>query len=192
VIFFAAQYPQVVLGDGPFVAGLRLLPLGVPPLLVARRVGPLATRFGVRPLIITGATLLTLGTAALAAVISAGGGYGLMIAPLLLFSAGFAIAVSATTIAVVSRVGKQDLGKASGTFSTLRQFGGAFGVAVMGAAFAAGGGYASFIDGYAVAVAVAAGMGVAAVVAGVALPAVRSLTNRLPAPAAAAEVVSKV
>jgi hypothetical protein len=37
----------------------------------------------------------------------------------------------------------QFIGKPSGTFSTLRQLGGAFGVAVLVAGFAAAGGYAS-------------------------------------------------
>jgi hypothetical protein len=48
---------------------------------------------------------------------------------------------------VVSSVAPRDIGKASGTFSTMRQLGGVFGVAV----FAAAGSYASpraFSDGF--------------------------------------------
>jgi hypothetical protein len=43
------------------------------------------------------------------------------------------------------------MGTASGVYSTFRQLGGAFGVAVLGAVFAAAGGYgsaAAFSDGY--------------------------------------------
>jgi len=40
------------------------------------------------------------------------------------------------TRAVVSLVAPQDIGRASGSYSTVRQLGGAFGVAVLGAVFA--------------------------------------------------------
>jgi predicted MFS family arabinose efflux permease len=46
---------------------------------------------------------------------------------------GIALAIPAITRAVVSRSAPADMAKASGTFSTLRQLGGAFGVAVLGA-----------------------------------------------------------
>jgi hypothetical protein len=81
----------------------------------------------------------------------------------------------------VSRVAPPDIGRASGTFSTSRQLGGAFGIALSGAAFAAAGGYASaqqFSDGYVVAMSVSAVLGLAATAAGIVLP------RHRPAPAA--------
>ncbi len=65
------------------------------------------------------------------------------------------------------------MGKAAGVFSTLRQLGGAFGVAVHLAAFAAAGGYASaqtFSDCFGAALAVSAGLALAGALAGAALP----------------------
>jgi hypothetical protein len=65
---------------------------------------------------------------------------------------GFALALPAVTRAVVGSVPPADVGKASGAFSTMRQLGGAFGVAIPAAVFAAAGGYASaaaFSRGYA-------------------------------------------
>jgi hypothetical protein len=73
---------------------------------------------------------------------------------------------------VVSRVAPADLAKASGTFSTLRQLGGAFGVAVLGAVFAASGGFATaqmFADGYVAVLAVSALLGGGALVAALAV-----------------------
>jgi MFS family permease len=74
------------------------------------------------------------------------------------------------------------LGRASGAFSTLRQLGGAFGVAVLVAVFAGAGGYGSpqaFSDGFVAAIAACAGLALAAALAGSALP------GRRPAPALA-------
>jgi hypothetical protein len=73
----------------------------------------------------------------------------------------------------VSLVAPQDIGKASGTYGTTRQLGGAFGVAILGVVFAATGGYASaqtFSDGFVPALGVAAILALAASAAGIAIP----------------------
>jgi hypothetical protein len=77
------------------------------------------------------------------------------------------------TRAVVARVASVDMAKASATFSTLRQLGGALGVAAMGAAFTAAGGYGSpetFADGARPAFWVGALFAGAATAAALALP----------------------
>jgi hypothetical protein len=74
---------------------------------------------------------------------------------------------------VVGAVPRDDIGKASGSFSMMRQLGGAFGVAILAAVFAAAGGYgspAAFSAGFQPALAAAAGLSVAAALAGLALP----------------------
>jgi hypothetical protein len=73
----------------------------------------------------------------------------------------------------LTSVAPGDIGKASGTFSTLRQLGGAFGVAVLVAVFTAAGSYVSaeaFSDGFAAAMAACAGLSVVGALAGIALP----------------------
>jgi EmrB/QacA subfamily drug resistance transporter len=172
-IFFTAQFHQVALGEGPLQAGLRLLPWGMAPFLIAPRTGALADRVGERPLIIAGTLLLAVGMGWLALVAAPGVGYVAMIAPMAIGGIGFALALPAVTKSVVSLVAPQDIGKASGTFSTTRQLGGAFGVAILGAVFAATGGYASaraFSDGFVWAIGVSAGIAFAGVGAGIALP----------------------
>ena len=56
-VFFMAQFLQVGLGLDPLEAGLRLLPWGVAPLLIAPRAGRLADQIGDRPLIVSGLAL---------------------------------------------------------------------------------------------------------------------------------------
>ena len=168
-VFFTAQYLQVGLGHGPLAAGLRLLPWGIAPLLVAPRAGALADRFGERMLIVAGMVLFAAGTGWLALVATAHASYPSLVAPMSVAGIGFALAIPAVTKAVVSSVALPDIGTASGTYSTMRQLGGAFGVAVLGAVFAATGGYGSpsaFADGYRPATGVCAALALAGAVAG--------------------------
>ncbi|TDU87926.1 EmrB/QacA subfamily drug resistance transporter [Kribbella voronezhensis] len=172
-IFFTAQLPQVAFGEGPLVAGLRLLPWGVAPFLIAPRAGVLADRIGERPLILIGSGLLTLGTAVLALVSRVNTGYVVTVGPMVVAGIGFSLAIPAVTKAVVSSVAMQDIGRASGTFSTLRQLGGAFGVAIAAAVFASTGGYAGpdvFVDGYRFAIGSAAALALAALLVSLPLP----------------------
>jgi EmrB/QacA subfamily drug resistance transporter len=168
-VFFTAQYLQVGLGHGPLAAGLRLLPWGIAPLLVAPRAGALADRFGERMLIVAGMVLFAAGTGWLALVATAHATYPSLVAPMSVAGIGFALALPAVTKAVVSSVALPDIGTASGTYSTMRQLGGAFGVAVLGAVFAATGGYgspAAFADGYRPAIGFCAALALAGAVAG--------------------------
>jgi len=172
-VFFTAQFMQVGLGQDALSAGLRLLPLGVTPLLVGPQAGRLADRVGERPLVVAGLLLQAAGLASMAAIAAPGLAYSALVAPMAAVGAGLALAVTALTKAVVGSVPLGDIGKASGAFSTLRQLGGAFGVAILAAAFAAVGGYSSpaeFSDGFTAAVAVAAGLALAGALAALALP----------------------
>jgi MFS family permease len=167
------QFQQVVAGQDPLAAGLRLLPWGIAPLLIGPRAGALADRTGERALVVTGSLLQAGGAAWIAAVAGPGRGYLALIAPMTMIGAGFALAIPAVTRSVTSSVPPADIGTASGAFTTMRQLGGAFGVAIVGAAFAATGSYASpgaFSRGFTTAFAVAAGLAVASAAAGTILP----------------------
>ncbi|WP_201440163.1 MFS transporter [Saccharothrix sp. 6-C] len=175
-IFFIAQYLQVALGHDPLEAGLRLLPWGLAPFLIAPRAprpapraGALADRLGERPLVMAGLTSYSVGLAWLALVSTGDAPYLSLVGPMTLGGIGFAPAIPAVTKAVVSTGAPGDIGKASGAFGTMRQLGAAFGIATLSAAFSASGTYAtadSFTDGFRTAIAVAAGLTVAGVVFG--------------------------
>src|SRR5260370_35155650 len=95
-----------------------------------------------------------------------------MILPMILSGAGFAVAVTIAQKAVVGSVALPDIGKASGTLSTIRQLGGAFGVALTVAVFARAGSHAplAFSHGFAAATAGAAVLSHAAAPPGPFLP----------------------
>jgi EmrB/QacA subfamily drug resistance transporter len=172
-VFFMAQFQQTALGQGPLGAGLRLLPWGLLPFLVAPRAGALADRIGDRPLIVTGLLLQTAAMGWIAAVARPGLGYVTMVAPMIISGLGIALAIPAVTKSVVGSVAPGDIGKASGSFSTMRQLGGAFGVAALVAVFSAAGSYTSaraFSDGFVPAIGIAAGLALAGAGAGLALP----------------------
>ena len=173
VIFLMPQYQQVVAGQDPLGAGLRLLPWGIAPLLVGPRAGALADRIGERTLVVTGSLLQAAGVAWIAAAAGPGSGYLVLITPMIMIGAGLGLSIPALTRAVTSTVPPADIGTASGAFSTTRQLGGAFGVAVLGAAFAATGSYAApgaFSHGFVTAFGVAAGLALAGTAAGTILP----------------------
>jgi MFS family permease len=172
-VFFMAQFLQVGLGQDPLGAGLRLLPWGVAPLLIAPRAGKLADRIGERPLVVSGLLLQAAGFAWIAVIAGPGLAYPAMLAPMMISGAGLGLAVPAITRAVVGSVPRGDIGKASGSFSMMRQLGGAFGVAILAAVFASAGGYTSaavFSDGFAPAIAAAAGLALAGALTGLTLP----------------------
>ncbi|WP_245645286.1 DHA2 family efflux MFS transporter permease subunit [Pseudonocardia acaciae] len=177
-IFFTAQFEQVTLGYGALGAGLGLLPWGLTPFLLAMKAGALADRFGTRPLVIAGLGLQLLGMAWLALVASPGAGYPVMVAPMLVSGAGLALGMPAVTKSVVGSVAPGDIGTASGAYTTMRQLGGAFGVAVPAAVFAAAGSYDSPSDfgaGYPYAIAAAAALSAVGTLAACALPRAASL-----------------
>ena len=85
--------------------------------------------------------------------------------------------IPAAQSAVMSHVAPQHIGKASGTFTTLRQLGGAFGVAIAVAAFAGAGGYQSaqaFSDGFGPAIAISAGLALVGAAVGAFAPGMRA------------------
>jgi EmrB/QacA subfamily drug resistance transporter len=172
-VFLMPQFQQVVLGQHPLTAGLRLLPWGIAPFLLAPRAGALADRIGERSLVVAGLLLQATGMAWIAATTTPSIGYPALIAPMSIIGVGFAIAIPAVTRSVTSTTPRDDIGKASGAYSTMRQLGGAFGIAIAGAAFAATGGYfppEAFSDGFTTAFAVAAGIAAVGALAATVLP----------------------
>lgn len=172
-VFLMPQFQQVVAGQGPLSAGLRLLPWGIAPFLIAPRAGALADRIGERALVMTGVLLQAGGMAWIAAAVGPADGYPPLVAPMTLVGVGFAVAIPAVTRAVTSTAAPSDIGTASGAYSTMRQLGGAFGVAIAGATFAAAGSYSTpgtFSDGASAAFAAVAGIALAGAAAAAILP----------------------
>ncbi|MEU5884151.1 MFS transporter [Spirillospora sp. NPDC047279] len=171
-VFLMAQFQQVANGHAPLGAGLRLLPWGVSVVLLAPLAGSLSDRLGERPLAVAGLLLQTAGMAWIAVIAAPRLPFPSLLVPMTLAGIGFAFAIPALTRSVTSTVAPPDIGRAAGTFSTMRQFGGAFGVAAHGTAFSAAGGYASvqdFTAGFTAALALAAALAFTGALAALAL-----------------------
>jgi EmrB/QacA subfamily drug resistance transporter len=172
-VFFFAQFLQSGLGYGPLDAGLRLLPWTATLFFVAPIAGALVDRIGERPLMVGGLSLQAAGMAWIAMIAEASMSYSEMIAPLIVAGCGVSMTFPAAQNSVVSAVPREAIGKAAGTNSTMRELGGVFGIALGVAIFAGAGSYVSpqdFADGFAPAIAGAAGLSIAGVIAGLALP----------------------
>jgi MFS family permease len=118
---------------------------------VAPVVGNLADRDGERPFMVAGLSGQAVAMAWIAVIADSGLTYSEFLLPSIL--AGVGVAQNS----VVGSFSVEDIGKAAGANSMMRELGGVFGVAEAGAVFAGAGSYASsdaFLEGFAPAVAV--------------------------------------
>ena len=172
-VFFFAQFLQTVLDEGPLGAGLKLLPWTATFLAVAPVAGALADRIGERPLMVAGLTLEAIGLAWIALIVEPWLDYSSMLAPFVVAGVGVSMAIPAAQNSVIGAVEPEAIGKAAGVNSMMREMGGVFGIAVTVAVFAGTGGYASaqaFVDGFAPAIAVAAGLAALGAIVALGLP----------------------
>jgi EmrB/QacA subfamily drug resistance transporter len=174
VLFLLPQFLQTTLGNGPFGAGLRLLPWTATLFVTAPVAGAIVNKVGERPLVVTGLSMQALGLGWIAAIVAPGMAYSSLIAPLVFAGVGVSMAMPAAQNAILSSVAVTEMGKASGVFNMGRFLGGMFGIAALVAAFSANGGVdsaATFSAGFAPAMTVAAALSLLGAVAGLWLPA---------------------
>jgi predicted MFS family arabinose efflux permease len=167
-LFFMAQFQVAVLGQSPLSAGLRMLPWGIALAVVAPKAGALARRLGDAGAVACGFALQAAGFVWMAVLAKPDLAYATMIAPMVAAGGGFAMAIPIVQKAVIGAVTPIEIGKASGTLSTIRQLGGVFGVALAVAVFALVGGRGtpqSFAHGFAAANGVLALLSLAGAVA---------------------------
>jgi len=172
-VFFFPQLLQVALGDDPLEAGLHLLPWTGMFILVAPVAGNLADRIGERPLMIAGLLLQGAGAGWLALVADPELSYGAMIALLVVSGVGVSLAIPSAQNAVFGSLPPEQMGKASGANTMLRELGGVFGIAVVVAVFAGAGSYASpaaFTDGFGPGITVSAALALVGAVVALTMP----------------------
>ena len=172
-VFFFPQLLQTALGNDALETGLRLMPWTATFITVAPIAGAIADKIGERPLMVTGLLLQAGGALWLAVIAAPDMTYSQAIAPFIVAGVGISMAIPAAQNSVVGAMSVQDLGKAAGANSMMRELGGVFGIAVAVALFAGAGGYASaqvFVDGFAPAIYAAAGLAVVGAACGALLP----------------------
>jgi EmrB/QacA subfamily drug resistance transporter len=185
-VFFMAQFLQTVQHNGPLDAGLRLLPWTATLFIVAPITGGRISRVGERPFAVAGLLLQAAGMGWIALIAGPDVAYWRLVAPLVIAGCGVSMAMPALQNAVVGSVAPASIGKASGAFNMMRQFGGVFGVAILVAVFSGDGGYGSaqlFSSGFTAAIGASAALSLLGAVTSVGLP-----QRKLLAPVAAPSV----
>jgi EmrB/QacA subfamily drug resistance transporter len=131
MFFFISLYMQNVLGFSPIEAGLAYLPLAVGIIITAGATAGLVTRFGFKPVLVSG-LIITAGGLIWFAQVSPDGSYvGDILFPSLLAAVGLGLAFVSMTVAAVSGVETHETGLASGLINTSQQIGGALGLAIL-------------------------------------------------------------
>ena len=135
-LFFLTQYLQGVLGFSAFDTGLRFIPIAIGVIAVSPIAAKMTTRFGARITTSLGLLVVAAGMAALATV--GVGSSDLHVGTVLfVIAAGMGLAMTPATDAIMGALPKEQFGVGSAVNDTVREVGGAFGVAVLGSLFAA-------------------------------------------------------
>lgn len=130
-VFLQAQYLQFVLGYTPLVAGCALVPAAIGMLVGTGAGAHLAAAHGGRVAVAAGTVLTATGVAVQAALVD-GTGYVPTGVGLLLFGLGAGMAMPAATEIIMATLPPARAGVGSAVNDTVREFGGALGVAVIG------------------------------------------------------------
>jgi MFS family permease len=172
---------------------LLLLPWTTTLFLVAPVAGRQVNRIGARPLVVAGLLLQAIGFGWIALIAGPGLTYPPLILPFVISGVGLSMAIPSAQSAVIGAVPMRSIGAASGTFNTVRQLGGAFGIAITTAVFTTRGGLGSakaFSDGFGSAIATAAALAFAGAVIGLLMPPRAPRTARRTVTVPAAEQAS--
>jgi predicted MFS family arabinose efflux permease len=192
-IFLLTQFLQVIQHYSPLQAGVRMLPWTAMPVLITPVAGALSDRIGGRPLLVTGLALQAIGLGWLAMVESPTVAYATQVPAFIVSGIGMSLFFAPVANVVLGSVRRDQEGIASGANNAIRELGGVFGIAVLGAVFSARGGYtsgASFVAGLSPAVWVGAAAVAAAAAAALALPRLRKTAAVTGAVEPAAEPVA--
>ncbi len=130
-VFLQAQYLQFVLDYTPLAAGFALVPAAIGMLLGTGAGAHLAEMHGGRIAVTAGTLIATAGVAVQAAFVD-GGSYVPTGVGLLLFGLGAGIAMPPATEMIMATLPPARAGVGSAVNDTVREFGGALGVAVIG------------------------------------------------------------
>jgi EmrB/QacA subfamily drug resistance transporter len=142
-VFLLAQFLQTVQHYSPLEAGVRTLPWTAMPAVAAPIAGALSDRIGGRWIVAVGLALQAIGIGWLAMVTEPSVPYSSFVGPFVLAGTGMGLFFAPITRLVLGFAPAHLEGVASGTSTAMRQLGTVLGVAVLGAIFAANGGYAS-------------------------------------------------
>ena len=130
--FILTNYFQQVRGYSAFFTGLAFIPMGIVFLIISGFLSArLVNRFGVKPILILGMVLQTVGYLLLSHISPLTESYfGGLLGPMLLIGFGTGFGFTAINIAGLQGTKRGEEGLASGLINTSRQIGGPIGLAV--------------------------------------------------------------
>jgi EmrB/QacA subfamily drug resistance transporter len=131
ITVFGAIYAQDLLGFSPVKAGLALLPLTIPVLIVAPLSGRLYDRVGPRGPVTIGMLLVGVSLCWFAAE-QHEFSYGLLVPGYIVAGVGIALVMSPSNTDAMNAAPPELRGQASGVVQTVRQVGGTVGLAIVG------------------------------------------------------------
>jgi EmrB/QacA subfamily drug resistance transporter len=132
MFFFVSLYMQQVLHYSALKAGLSYLPLAFGIILSAGAASVGVTRFGFKPVLVTGLLFVAGGLLWFSRVPPHGGSFAAdVLGPSLLAAIGLGLSFVPVTIAAVTGTRPHEAGLASGLVNTAQQVGGALGLAIL-------------------------------------------------------------
>jgi EmrB/QacA subfamily drug resistance transporter len=132
MVFILTNYLQQVLGYSALSAGLAFVPMGVVFLVVSGLLSArFVNRFGVKPILVLGMTLQTIGYLLLSLFPLTESYFGGVLVPMLIIGVGTGFGFTAINIAALTGTRRGEEGLASGLINTSRQIGGPIGLAVI-------------------------------------------------------------
>ena len=132
------QFLQAALGYSAIKASLGLLPMAVLMMPLSAVAPRIATKVGFRTMFVGGMALVAGGLALMAALVSVDGGYVSVLPGLLVLAVGVGLAQTPATSAITGSLPTEEQGVASALNDTVREFGGALGIALVGSVLSAG------------------------------------------------------
>ncbi len=126
------QYLQAVLGYSALRAATGLLPMAAVMMPLSTIAPTIAERIGFRRTLVTGMLAMAAGLGLFAVMADPTGGYLSVLPGVLILGAGVGLAMSPSTAAITSSLPEEKQGVASALNDTVREMGGAVGIALIG------------------------------------------------------------
>ena len=145
IFLVLVQFLQAVAGYSALGAAAGLLPMAAVMMPLSTVAPTIAKRIGQRRTLLIGSALFATGLTLLAMMVSVAGGYLSILPGLLVLGVGIGLLMSPSTTAITESLPEEQQGVASALNDTVREFGGAVGIALLGSVLNAG--YRSSVSG---------------------------------------------
>ncbi len=132
------QFFQAVLGYSSLKAATALLPVSLMIFPLSAASPTISEKFGPRRTLFVGLALFIAGLVAMALMTSVSGGYWSLMPGMLVMAAGIGLSMTPSTVAITESLPEGQQGVASALNDTVREIGGAVGIALLGSLLNAG------------------------------------------------------